>query len=218
MTIYEEAFRPRELALLAKLEGPVGIQAYLDSISYSADPFNRCPRRVLRDRTANCFDGALFAAAAMRRLGHPPLVVDMFADDDDDHLVALFRRNGRWGAVAKSNYVGLRYREPVYRSLRELVMSYFDGFFNVNGVRSLRSYTVPLDLSQFDRWNWMGSDEALDRIARRTDRLRRYPLLSPRMIEGLSRVDRRSYEAGLMGANRAGLYRPARAKLAAKRP
>ncbi|MEW6567042.1 MAG: hypothetical protein AB1449_02535 [Chloroflexota bacterium] len=211
MGTYQQAFRPRELAFLARLDSPVRIQAFLDSIPYSSDDFNRCPQRVLRERIANCFDGALFAAAALGRLGHRPLIVDLFADDDDDHLLALFQRRGRWGAVAKSNFVGLRYREPVYRSLRELVMSYFDGYFNLNRHRTLRSYTVPLDLSQYDRWKWMGSDEALERIANRTERLRRFPLVTPHMVAGLSPVDHRSYEAGMLGVEHAGLYKPASA-------
>lgn len=210
--LYQQAFRPRDLTLLATLDTPVRIQAFLDSLPYSADPFNRCPQRVLRDRLANCFDGALFAAAALRRLGHPPRIIDLFAEDDDDHLLALFQRQGRWGAVAKSNFVNLRYREPVYRTLRELVMSYFDGYFNRSGNRTLRSYTVPLDLSQYDRWNWMGSDDALWRIAERTDRLRRFPLLPPRAAAALTRVDPRTYRAGMLGVNPSGLYKPSRGK------
>jgi hypothetical protein len=89
------------------------------------------PRRVLRERTAHCLEGAVFAAAALRVLGFPPLLLDLEAVQDTDHVVAVFRSRGHWGAIAKSNFSGLRYREPVYRSVRELIMSYFDGYINL---------------------------------------------------------------------------------------
>jgi hypothetical protein len=197
-------------AQLLGLDSPAAIQGFLDGVPYSADPFYRCPARVLRDRLAHCFDGALFAAAALRRLGDPPLIVDLYAEPerDDDHLLAVFRRAGRWGAVAQSNYTGLRYREPVYRSLGELVMSYFESFYNVEREKTLRGYTIPLDLRRCDGLDWMASDEQLPAIADRLDRLRRVDLLSPSMVAALSPVDERTFRAGLLGANEAGLYRP----------
>ncbi len=109
------------------------------------------PRRVLRERTAHCLEGAVFAAAALRVLGFPPLLLDLEAVQDTDHVVAVFRSRGHWGAIAKSNFSGLRYREPVHRSLRELVMSYFEGYINLRGDRTLRAYSRPVDLARFDR-------------------------------------------------------------------
>jgi hypothetical protein len=193
--------------LLRGLTSPARVQAFLDSIPYSADKFYRCPRRVIEDRKAHCFDGALFAAAALRYLGYPPLILDMHAVRDDDHLVALFRRNGCWGAVAKSNFVGLRFREPVYRSLREVAMSYFEVFYNLAGEKTLRTYTRPVNLARFDRLNWEAEDDGLDVIARHTDTIPRIRLITPAMARGLSRLDERSRRAGLQGVNRAGLYR-----------
>lgn len=204
----EGALNKRELEVWLSLSSPNRIQAFLDDIPYSADPIYRCPLSVLRDGRAHCFDGALFAAAALRRLGYPPLIVDMFAERDDEHLVAVYKQNGCFGAVAKSNFVGLRFREPVYRSLRELVMSYFEDYFNVERERTLRSYTLPLNLKAFDRLDWMVSDAALEAMAQRLDRLRRIPLLTPGMIDGLSPVDERSYQAGMLGVNMDGLYKP----------
>jgi hypothetical protein len=167
--------------------------------------------RVLRERIAHCFDGALFAAAALRRLGHLPLIMEMLPNDrDDDHMLALYKYDGHWGAVAKSNFVGLRFREPIYRTLRELVMSYFEQFYNVEREKTLRSYTLPLNLKAFDKWNWMTSDEHLESIARNLDRVRKVPVLSQPMISHLSLVDERSYRAGLLEANGRGLYRPNR--------
>jgi hypothetical protein len=188
------------------LSSPDRIQSYLDSIPYSADKFYRCPLRVVEDQTAHCFDGALFAAAALRRLGFPPLVVDMHAVRDDDHMLALFRRDGLWGAVAKSNYVGLRYREPVYRGLRELVMSYFNDFYNPAGERTLRTYTRPINLARFDRLGWEVSDAGLETIALHTERVPRIRVITPAMARALTPVDGRTRRAGLQGARPAGLY------------
>jgi len=131
-------------------------------------------------------------------------------DEDDDHILALYNRDGHWGAIAKSNFAGLRFREPIYRTLHELVMSYFEQFYNVERKKTLRSYTVPLNLKAFDKFNWMTSDEQLERIGERLDEIQKVRILTRRMIAGLSLVDERSYQAGLLGANKAGLYKPAR--------
>ena len=191
------------------LTSPASIQAFLDSIPYSAEDANRSPLRVLQERQAHCLDGGLFAAAALRQLGHPPLIVDLLPDPgtDDDHVLAIFRRNGCFGAVAKSNFAGLRYREPIYRSLRNLVMSYFEAYFNVRMEKTLRSYTVPLDLTTYDPMEWLANDAAADAIEKRLPQLRRTNLLTPAMIAELSPVDRRSYEAGMLGTNVDGLYK-----------
>jgi hypothetical protein len=162
---------------------------------------------VLRERRANCYDGALFAAAALRRLGHPPLLVDLRAVRDDDHVLAVFRARGAWGAVAKSNFVGLRYREPIYRTLRELALSYFDGYFNLEGERTLRSFSPALRLAPLDRLDWTFSDAPLDGIADRLDALRHTPLLAPAMVRALGRVDARSMEGGMVGTLPEGVYR-----------
>jgi len=208
---FDEVLTKPERQVMAQLTAPSRIQAFLDEFPYSVESNYRCPLRVFRERIAHCFDGALFAAAALRRLGYPPLVLNMLPNDrDDDHMLALYRRDRYWGAVAKSNFVGLRFREPIYRTLRELVMSYFEQFYNVEHEKTLRGYTVPLNLKAFDRFNWMTSDEPLERIGQRLDEIRKVRVLTRRMIAGLSPIDERSYRAGLFGANRTGLYRPPR--------
>jgi hypothetical protein len=208
---FEQSLSHSERQVVARLTRVQDIQAFLDELPYSTEAIYRCPLRVLRERTAHCFDGALFAAAALRRLGYPPLIVELAPSvRDDDHLLALYKRDGHWGAVAKSNFVGLRFREPVYRTLRELVMSYFEQFYNVAREKTLRGYTVPLNLKTFDKLNWMSSDEPLEGIAQRLDKIRRVPVLTKRMITRLSLVDERSYQAGLLGANEAGLHRLSR--------
>jgi hypothetical protein len=208
---FEQALTKPEQQEWAQLTSPRKIQDFLDGIPYTNESGYRCPLRVLRERMAHCFDGALFGAVAMRRLGHPPLIVNMLANDqDDDHMLALYRRDGHWGAVAKSNFAGLRFREPVYRTLHELVMSYFEQFYNVERKKTLRSYTVPLKLKAFDKLNWMTGGGPLEQIGRRLDEIRKVRLLTRRMIAGLSLVDERSYQAGLLGAHEAFLYQPPR--------
>ncbi len=198
----------QEKALFDTMKTPFQIQAFLDNIPYSEDTFYRSPRQVMDDRKANCFDGAIFAAAVLRRQGYRPLIIDILAERDDDHLLSIYRKAGCWGAVAKSNFVGLRFREPVYRSLRELVMSYFESYYNVDAEKTLRGYTVTLDLTRFDQLNWMTNAEGLEQIADALDKIRKIYLMTPEMVDALNPVDSRSYQAGMLGVNEAGLYRP----------
>jgi hypothetical protein len=206
--VFDELLSARERKAIADLTSPFAVQAFLDAVPYSTDDRYRCPLSVLRDRRAHCFDGAVFAAALLERNGLPPLIVNLFAERDDEHLIAVYRRDGHWGAVAKSNFSGLRYREPVYRTLRELVISYFDDYYNLEGLRSLRTYTRPLNLRTFDAFDWRARDESMERIATRLDRLQRVALLTPRMIARLPPIDQRSYDAGMVGVDMAGVYRP----------
>ncbi len=198
-----------ERRAVTRLTTPAKIQAFLDDIPYSSEERYRSPLTVLRERCGHCFDGALFAAALLRRLGHPPRILDLLPNTrDDDHVLALFQRDGYWGALAKSNFAGLRFREPVYRTLRELVLSYFEGYYNIAGEKTLRGYTVPLNLAAYDKVHWMTSDERLDDIGVRLGTIRAIKLLTPRMVAALNPVDARSYQAGMVGVNEAGLYKP----------
>ena len=134
-------FTASEQRKLRSLKTPHGIQRLLDDMPYHLADTAYSPRQVLRENTSHCFEGALFAAAALRANGYPPLILDLEAEHDTDHVIAIYRQNGHWGAVAKSNYTGCRYREPVYRSLRELALSYFDVYFNLRRERSLRTFS-----------------------------------------------------------------------------
>jgi len=195
-------FSAAELAQLRRLSTPVKIQAYLDRITYNLELQGetlRSPRRVLRDSTAHCMEGALLAAAALRLHGDPPLIMDLTAVDDDDHVVAPFRRHGRWGAVATSKFSGLRFRAPVYRSLRELVMSYFEPYFSLKGERTLRGYGRPVNLARFDRLHWMTTDADLWPISNHLERIPHVRLLPAGAARGLSLLDRRLYAAGMLG-------------------
>ncbi len=207
---FEGSLSQSEKAFFDSLRTPALIQAFLDQIPYPSGSENRSPLEVYRQRTAHCLDGGLFAVTALRRIGFPPLIIDLQPDPgmDDDHVLALYKVDGCWGAVAKSNYSGLRFREPIHRSLRELVISYFDDFFNVNGVRSLRYYTRPINLSRFDRYEWMTSSHGVDWMESYLKTLSLIPLLTPAQIARLSPIDQRSFNAGSLGINPDGSYQP----------
>jgi len=192
------------------LNSPFEIQAYLDSIPYSIDYANHCPLSVLRLGKAHCLDGALLAAVALHRLGNPPLLIDMYPEPgtDDDHVLAIFQVGRHYGAIAKSNYPGLRFREAVYRSTRELVMSYFNDFFNLRGEKTLRFYTAPLNLARLDALEWMWKDSGADAVEQCLLRLRKIPVVTSEMVKILSPLDKRSLQAGMLGVNPDGLYRP----------
>ena len=205
----ESSLTRSEARRISRLTTPAKIQAFLDTIEYSEEERYRSPLTVLRDMKGHCFDGALFAAAMLRRIGHPPLIVDIIPNDnDDDHLLAVFKVDGRWGAVAKSNYTGLRYREPVHRTLRELIMTYFEVFFNAIGEKTMRAYTRPLNLQEFDKLQWETCDKSLDTIGDKLENIKTYRPLTPKMIRNLTFADERSVKAGLLGAKAAGLFKP----------
>lgn len=195
-------FTPRELRRLRGLRSPVGIQRWLDRLPYHLATTAWSPRRVLREGTAHCLEGAICAAAALRVLGHPPLLLDLEAVQDTDHVLAVYRQHGHWGAIAKSNFSGLRFRPPVYRSLRELAMSYFEDYINLRGDRTLRAYSRPVNLARFDRTHpgWAASDGDLWFIPDHLLQIPHTRLLTPAQEQTLPRVDRRALAAGLVGA------------------
>jgi hypothetical protein len=199
-----------EASLFASLADPWSIQEFLDAIDYNPVYECRSPRFVIKKRSAHCFEGALFAAAALQFNGHKPLIVDLRAFNDDDHVITVFRSGKLWGSVAKSNFTTLRYREPVYRTLRELVMSYFEFYFNIHGDKSLREYSVPLDLSVYNSRNWQTTEEDLEFIGDRLNVIRHYPVVSEKSIERLNKASDIMMKAGMLGANEAGLFKPSK--------
>ena len=191
---------PREAAALRRLSPPWRIQRFLDDLAYDVPGAScRSPRRVLRERTVQCMDGALFAAAALRLQGRPPLILDLEGTQDTDHVLALFRERGCWGALARSNYSGLRFREPVFRNVRDLVLSYVESYFNLRREKTLRRYSRPVSLARFDRRGWMTAEEDLWYVAEYLVGIRHYRLLDPATQRGLATVDRRMFHAGLVG-------------------
>jgi len=190
-------FTSSELRTLRALKSPARIQRFLDELPYNLSFTARSPQKVLRDRTASCLEGGIFAAAALRVIGFPPLIFDLEADQDTDHVVAIFKIRGHWGAVAKSNFTGCRFREPVYRSLREL--SYFNVYFNLRGERTLRRYSRPVNLARFDHLNWMTTEKSTWFIAEHLCEIPHIPLLTPPMEKRLTRVDRRTFRGEMVG-------------------
>jgi hypothetical protein len=206
----EISWTKEEKEFLKGFKDPWSIQIFLDSIAYNPAYECRSPRWVIRKRSAHCFEGALFAAAALDFLGFKPLIVDMKAFNDDDHVIAVFREEGYWGAVAKSNFTSLRFREPVYRSLRELIMSYFDFFFNIYGDKSLRSYSLPYNLTSLNSRNWAITDDDLEYIGDKIESLYHFPVLSEKMIKKLNIASDSMLKAGMLGSIEEGLFKPAK--------
>jgi len=173
------AFTPAELRKLRSLKDPTGIQRFLDDQPYHLADAAWSPRRVLRENTSHCFEGALFAAAALRVNGFPPLIIDLEAE--------------------KSNYTGCRYREPVYRTLRELALSYFEVYFNLRRERTLRTFSHPVNMARFDHLDWMTTDQPLWFVAEYLFTIRHFALLTKHMARRLHRLDDRSFRAGCLG-------------------
>ncbi|MBS1850001.1 MAG: hypothetical protein JST79_03750 [Acidobacteria bacterium] len=184
---------------LRGLKNPYGIQKFLDDMPYHLADTGWSPRVVLRENTSHCFEGAMLAAAALRVNGYKPLIFDLEAENDTDHVVAIYRQDGHWGAIAKSNYTGCRYREPVYRSLRELALSYFEVYFNLRRERTLRTFSNPVHMSRFDHLDWMTTENPLWFVAEYLFTIRHFKLLRPGMSQRLHRLDDRSFRAGCLG-------------------
>ncbi|MFH0991069.1 MAG: hypothetical protein V1799_13755 [bacterium] len=200
-------WNPQERKLLASLRSPEGVQQYLDNLPYNAKESCYSPRFVMNSGAAHCMEGALFAAAALEFLGYKPLIVDLIAQRDDDHIIAIYKRNGKWGCVAKSNYTGLRYRSPVYRTLRELALSFFDDYFNVKQELTLRGYSPPLLLSKRHFGKWQIREDDLYDVSDHFEKMKQIPLITKAEVRSLRRVDDKLYRAGLLGSNPKGLYK-----------
>jgi len=191
-------FSPAELRKLRSLKDPHGIQRLINAMPYHLRDTAWSPRRVLQTNTSHCYEGALFAAAALRVNGYPPLVIDLEAEHDTDHVIAVYRVNGHWGAIGKSNYSGLQFREPVYRSLRELALSYFDIYFNMRRERTLRTFSRPVNLRRFDHLDWMTTDKPVWFVAEYLLTISHTPLMTPAQVKRLHRLDSRLFRAGCL--------------------
>lgn len=191
-----------ERAVFRRLTTPFKIQKFLDGLGYNLEPRgDTCysPRLTLRRGVAHCMEGALLGAAALSMIGYPPLLVDLEAVRDSDHVIAVYRLHGRWGAVAKSNYSGLRSREPVYRTIRELAMSYFEHYFNPRREKTLRTYSRPVSLRRFDRMGWITAERDVWEIPNYLCDISHTRMMTPAMERSLSRMDDRLYQAGCVG-------------------
>jgi hypothetical protein len=197
-----------EVAKLKTLNTPFRIQTFLDKTEYNGTKETRSPRYVISLNRSHCMEGALFAAACLENIGYPPLVLDLQAFNDDDHVIAIYKVKGFWGAVAKSNFTTLRYREPVYRSLRELAMSYFDFYFNLNGEKSVRGFSLPQNLKKFDSILWRTTEDDLEEIGYYLDKVKHFPLVNKEQIRNLENASDSLMKSSLLGSNPDGLYKP----------
>ena len=193
------AFTSQELRTLRALKNPLGIQSFLDRIPYHLGTTAWSPRVVLRQQSAHCLEGAIFAAAALRALGQRPLILDLEADDDSDHVICVYQQDGGWGSIGSSNYAGCRGRSPIYRTVRELALSYFEGYFNLRRKRSLRRFSRPVNLARFDAQGWMTSEKGVWFIVDHLFDIPHTPLLTKRMERNVARVDERSFQSGVYG-------------------
>jgi len=192
--------RKRELKILKNLDSPQKIQDFLNELKFNFEEggdTNLSPMMVLRYKTCHCLEGAVLAALALRTHGYSPLLVDMKASKHDfDHVIAVFKKYGKWGAISKTNHAVLRYREPVYNSIRELVMSYFHEYTDDLGRKTLRSFSNPVNLKKFDKRNWMTTEEEIDYLPEYLDKVRHYDILNRKQIRNLRRADQIELDAG----------------------
>lgn len=198
-----ELLTAEEARVLRRLRTPSLVQHFLDhEVAYNKEPDGptcRTARRVLRDRVGHCMEGALLACAALAFHGVEPMLVDLEAVRDDDHVLVVYRLSGHWGSMAKSNYASLRFREPVYRTVRELVMSYFEHYHNLKGEKSLRAYSRPVRMTRFGT-NWIVGEENAWEIPEHLCTVPHFPVITPQMERRLSRLDARlraSEEVGM---------------------
>ncbi|MFA6131519.1 MAG: hypothetical protein WC702_00415 [Patescibacteria group bacterium] len=191
----------KEYKILKKLNTPAKVQDFLNKLPFNFEPHgdtSYSPMMVLKKGTCHCAEGAVLAALALRVHGHEPLLLDLTSNKNDfDHVVALFKKDGRWGAISKTNHAVLRYREPVYASVRELVMSYFHEYFlNNNGKKTLRSFSGPVNLKRFDKRGWMTTLEETDYIPEYLAEVKHFSILTRKQIAGLRCAEPIEIEAG----------------------
>ncbi len=186
-------FTKKELSLMRKLNTPAKVQDFLNQIPVNHEKKGRdtikSPIRVLREKKAHCIEGALLGAYILSLHGHTPRILHLQATKDDlDHVIAVFKKNGLWGALSKTNHAVLRYREPLYKTIRELVMSYFHEYTTDDGKKTLRSYSKPLDLRVFNS-NWMLEKQDLWGVDEELDNIRHYPIASKKVFSTLRLAD-----------------------------
>ncbi|OGI16441.1 MAG: hypothetical protein A3J63_04085 [Candidatus Moranbacteria bacterium RIFCSPHIGHO2_02_FULL_40_12b] len=192
----------KEFRTLKKLNTPAKIQNFLDKIKINFEEngeTNLSPMAVLEKKICHCAEGAVLAALALRVNGFPPLLLDLTANDNDyDHVVAIFKLDGKWGAISKTNHATLRYREPVYYSIRELAMSYFHEYIDEKGRKNLQSFSGPVNLKRFDKLGWMTTKEDIDYIPKYLEKVKHFPILGRKQLGNLRKADKIEIQAGKM--------------------
>lgn len=202
--------------VLRRLNTPHKIQDYIDALPYNTEEITRSALGVIATKRAQCLDGALLAAAALEFHGHPPLLMDLRANERDaDHVLAVFQYRKHYGAIAKSNYVGIRFREPVYRTLRELALSYFNNYVSPERERTLREYSRLIKLKDLREVDWRSApknEDIYEPLADRLERTVHYPLFPKSIERALRPCDARLVKGEMVGLDPRGLYKAQSAK------
>ncbi|MBA2403371.1 MAG: hypothetical protein H0V66_01260 [Bdellovibrionales bacterium] len=197
---------PDEKRLFRSLKTPEKIQAFVNELVYNPTDHASSPRWVMITREGHCFEGGLFAAAALEYHGLKPLMVDLIAEADDHHVLTVYKTQTGWGSIAKSNTTLLAGRHPFYLNVRELVMSYFDFYFNTKGKHSLYGYSNPINLNHYNKWEWRTTDNDLKKMGMSFCDLTHYELISPKQLKALPPVPKKLLDACLLGSDPSGLY------------
>lgn len=197
-----------EKRFFKSLSSPEKIQFYLDDLQYNPENAALSPRYVRLIGDAHCFEGGLLAAAALEFQGYKPQMVSLMAINDDDHVLTVYKTKHGWGCISKSNTTMLRGRDPVYRDIRELVMSYFDFYFNMEGDKALYAYSMPIDLNKYNQWEWRTTDKNLDKMGKSFNDIDHYEIVGEKILKKLPRAQEILKEACLLGADTSGLYKP----------
>lgn len=209
---FTHRFTPKEETVLRKLKTPTQIQEFIDSLGYDGEDDYFSVRSTLRTRKAHCMGGAMLGACCLERIGlGPPRVVGFDAENDDTHAIAVYQKNGYWGAVAKSNFTLIRARDPVYKTFRELMMTYFDFYFNTKRQKSMTGYSRPFNLNRKGD-GWKFAPGSLGTLLDDFDDEEKCPMI-PVRPPGMRQKDfglasKAVLQAGLLGSNPAGLYKP----------
>lgn len=196
---------PHEKKLLRSLNTPTKISRYLAQIKYKVKDGCYSPRLVMQHNEAHCFDGALLAAAALEFHGLKPLIIDLWAQDDDEHLICVYQENGHWGSIAKSNTSLLLERSPIYKNVRELVMSYFDLYFNYYGKLGLYAYSTPINLNRFNKFDWRTTNEDLEFLSELIDTFTHYEIIDPKKLAKMPKVNSVILKACFLKSNLKGV-------------
>ena len=192
---------PSEKKFLQSLKTPLKLQSYLDGLVYNTQDSALSPRYVMMSKDAHCLEGGLLAAAVIELWGYKPLMVSLQAEDDDHHVITVYKGKKGWGSFSKSNTTLLRGRDPVYASVRELVMSYFDFYFNLKGQKSLYAYSLPINLNHYNHWNWRTSDEDLNNLGKSFNDVVHYEILTQKELKALPKVNQLIRKASYLSAN-----------------
>lgn len=203
LTQFNARLTPDLRATIRKFKTPFDVQEYLLSLTYIAEVRDRSPLNVMLDRQGHCLDGGFLAALLLWNLGFKPLLLDLRADPgmDDDHVLALYQFDGRWGAVAKSNYVNLGFREAVHKSTRELAMTYFEHYASIHQTKTLRYYTRPFDTTKFALEDWGWNEDSANKLYKKFYEQKPIPLITGKMAARLNPITDRIYAAETLYTN-----------------